>query len=74
MAMLGMMEGNLLNSIAISNSFLGGYALNHLSYFGILTFGTILVAIDFLTRKNPEFWGNETRKEGSKYFISLRVK
>ena len=72
--MLGMMEGNLLNSIAISNSFLGGYALNHLSYFGILTFGTILVAIDFLTRKNPEFWGNETRKEGSKYFISLRVK
>ncbi|MBY9015017.1 MAG: carboxylesterase family protein [Candidatus Lokiarchaeota archaeon] len=74
LGMLGMMQGNLLSSITISNSFLGGYALNHLSYFGILSFGIILVVIDFLTRKNPEFWGRETRRNGSKYIKILRLK
>ncbi len=74
LGMWGMMQGNLLSSTTISNSFLGGYALNHLSYFGILTFGITLVMIDFLARKNPEFWGRETRREGGKYIKILRFK
>ena len=44
LAMFGMMQGNLLSSGAISDGFLGGYALTHLSYFGILTFGILLHA------------------------------
>ena len=74
LGMWGMMQGNLLSSTTISNSFMGGYALNHISYFGILTFGTTLVMIDFLTRKNPKFWGRETRRDGSKYIKILRFK
>ena len=74
LGMIGMMQGNLLSSATISNSFLGGYALNHVSYFGILTFGITLVVIDFLTRKNSEFWGNNMRRGGRNSPKILRFK
>jgi acetyl esterase/lipase len=66
LAMFGMMQGNLLSSGAISDSFLGGYALTHLSFFGILLFGILVALFDILTRKNHELWekniGNYSRK------------
>ncbi len=70
LAMFGMMQGNLLSSIAISNGFLGGYILTYLSYFGILIFGIFLVLIDILTRRNPEIWGIENRSNSRK---SLKI-
>jgi hypothetical protein len=72
--MFGMMQGNLLNSITISNGFLGGYALIHLCYFGILSFGIFLVLIDIVTRRNPEIWGVENRGESIKSMKIERVK
>jgi len=74
LAMLGMMQGNLLNSMAISNGFLGGYALTHLCYFGILSFGIFLVLVDILTRRNPEIWGIENGGEIRKFMKIERVK
>ncbi len=74
LAMFGMMQGNLLNSMAISNGFLGGYALTHLCYFGILSFGIFLVLVDILTRRNPEIWGIENRGEIRKFMKIERVK
>lgn len=74
LAMFGMMQGNLLNSIAISNGFLGGYALTHLCYFGILSFGIFVVLIDILTRRNPEIWGIENGGDIRKSMKIVRVK
>jgi len=59
LAMFGMMQGNLLSSVAISEGFLGGYALTHLCYFGILTFGILIGLIDILTKHKPEFWNQD---------------
>jgi acetyl esterase/lipase len=72
--MFGMMQGNLLSSNAISNVFLGGYALTYLSYFGILTFGIFLVLIDILTRRNPEIWGIENKSNSRKSMKIERLK
>jgi acetyl esterase/lipase len=74
LAMFGMMQGNLLSSTTISNGFLGGYALTHLCYFGILSFGIFLVLVDILTRRNPEIWGIENRGDFRKFMKSGRVK
>ena len=72
LAMFGMMQGNLLSSEAISDGFLGGYALTHLSYFGILTFGVIIGTFDILTRKNLELWGKDSRRNGRKSMNNVR--
>ena len=74
LAMFGMMQGNLLSSREISNSFLGGYALTHLCYFGFLTFGTFLVLIDIITRKNLEIWGIGNKGDSRKSMKIVRVK
>lgn len=72
LAMFGMMQGNLLSSEAISDGFLGGYALTHLSYFGILTFGIIIGTFDIFTRKNLELWGKESRSSRRKSMKNIR--
>ena len=54
--MFGMMQGNLLSSGARSEGFLGGYALTHLSYFGILTFGIVVGIFDIITKNNLDIW------------------
>jgi acetyl esterase/lipase len=73
LAMFGMMQGNLLSSGAISDGFLGGYALTHLSYFGILTFGITLGIFDILTRKNPELWSKDHGTERKKLMKNIKL-
>jgi len=72
LAMFGMMQGNILSSGAISDGFFGGYALTHLSYFGILTFGIIMGLFDILTRKNAELWGKDNGSDRRKPMKILR--
>lgn len=71
-AMFGMMQGNLLSSGAISDGFLGGYALTHLSYFGILTFGIIMGLFDILTRKNSDIWSKDIGSDRRKSMKGVR--
>ena len=72
LGMFGMMQGNLISSGTVSDGFLGGYALTHLCYFGILTFGIIIGSIDFLSRKNLELWGKDTNSSRRKSIKILR--
>ncbi|NVM16100.1 MAG: hypothetical protein HWN80_00185 [Candidatus Lokiarchaeota archaeon] len=72
LAMFGMMQGNLISSGAISDGFLGGYALTHLSYFGILTFGIIMGLFDILTRKNSEIWSKDIGSDRRKSMKNVR--
>jgi acetyl esterase/lipase len=72
-AMIGMMQGNLLSSGAILDGFLGGYALTHLSYFGILTFGIMIGLFDILTRKNPDLWNKDNGRDKRKLIKNTRI-
>ena len=73
LAMFGMEQGNLISSSTVFDSFLGGYALTYLSYFGILTFGIVLGLYDILTRKNPALWNKEYGHERIKFMKNARV-
>ncbi len=73
LGMFGMMQGNLLSSGTVSDGFLGGYALTHLCYFGILTFGIIIGLIDILSRKNLELWGKVNNNYRRRSIKILRV-
>lgn len=72
LAMFGMMQGNLLSSGAISDGFLGGYALTHLCYFGLLTFGMTIGILDIVSRKNLELWGQDNINHRRKSMKGLR--
>ena len=73
LGMFGMMQGNLLSSGTVSDGFLGGYALTHLCYFGILIFSIIIGSIDILSRNNLELWGKDNNGYRRKSIKILRV-